>query len=105
MFLSFFSCVCYTEVKRDYTTCLTALIPVLQMLSSGWIVEPVRKDKKLYSLVTYLMQVDYGPAKTGDHLPFEDMMCRHPMSISYLQQYLKPAVQLARRKSAPLIAL
>ena len=82
---------------------LTVLSPVLQMLSSGWIVEPVHKEKKLYSLVTYLMQVDYGSARGSDRLPFEDMMSRHPMSISYLQQYLKPAVQLARRKSAPLI--
>ncbi|XP_076442058.1 uncharacterized protein LOC143281040 [Babylonia areolata] len=71
-----------------------------KMVSSGWIIEPVHKDKKLYSLVTYLMQVDYGAAKppSSERLPFEDMMSRHPMSISYLQQYLKPAVQLARRK-------
>ncbi|KAK7103106.1 uncharacterized protein [Littorina saxatilis] len=74
-----------------------------KMLSSGWIVEPVRKEKRLYSLVTYLMQMDYGPNKTGPGLPLDDMMSRHPMSIYYLQQYLKPAVQLARRKSAPVI--
>ncbi|KAL8565137.1 hypothetical protein ACOMHN_003924 [Nucella lapillus] len=75
-----------------------------KMASSGWIIEPVRKDKKLYSLVTYLMQVDYRHARLpSERLPFEDMMCRHPMSISYLQQYLKPAVLLARRKSEPVI--
>lgn len=75
-----------------------------QMLSSGWIVEPVRKEKKLYSLVTYIMQLDYGPAKSAsDRMPLEDMTCRQPMSISYLQQYLKPAVMLARRKSDPVV--
>nr|KAG5700897.1 hypothetical protein BaRGS_012304 [Batillaria attramentaria] len=29
-----------------------------EMLPSGWIIESVRKDNRLYSLVTYLMQVD-----------------------------------------------
>lgn len=76
------------------------------MLSSGWIIEPVRKDTKVYSLVTYLMQVDFGPAHSNvERLPMEDMMNRQPLSISFLQQYLKPAVQLARRKSAPLIPM
>lgn len=76
------------------------------MLSSGWIIEPVKKDDKVYSLVTYLMQVDFGPARPGyERLPLEDMMSHQPFSISLLQQYLKPAVQLARRKSAPVFPL
>ncbi|KAK7488680.1 hypothetical protein BaRGS_00020133 [Batillaria attramentaria] len=95
----------YTSIEHDSAPVAENTIRA-QMLPSGWIIESVRKDNRLYSLVTYLMQVDYGPSKSGsDRLPLEEMMCRQPISISYLQQYLKPAVQLARRKSAPVIPL
>lgn len=73
-----------------------------KLLPSGWIIEPAKQDNKIYSIVTYVMQVDFGPAKSNtDKLPFQDMISRHPLSIADLQKYLKPAVQLLRRKSMP----
>ncbi|XP_035825709.1 uncharacterized protein LOC101845400 isoform X2 [Aplysia californica] len=67
---------------------------------SGWIIEPARQDNKVYSIVTYLMQVDFGsPQDNSDKFPFEDMISRYPLSIVDLQQYLKPAMQMLRRKS------
>ncbi|XP_041351974.1 uncharacterized protein LOC121370654 isoform X2 [Gigantopelta aegis] len=75
-----------------------------KVLPSGWIIEPVKKDRKICSMVTYLMQIDFGPAKSNsERFPFEEMVARQPLSIAFLEQYLKPAVMMARRKSAPAI--
>ncbi|XP_046370005.1 uncharacterized protein LOC124144554 isoform X4 [Haliotis rufescens] len=72
------------------------------LLPSGWIIEPVQKDKKIHSMVTYLMQIDCGaPKPTSEKMPFEDMVTKQPLSITFLQQYLQPAVMLARRQSLP----
>lgn len=30
---------------------------ILQVLPSGWIIEPLTKDRRIYSMVTYIMQV------------------------------------------------
>ncbi|KAK6182597.1 hypothetical protein SNE40_010246 [Patella caerulea] len=68
------------------------------LLPSGWIIEPARKDKRVYSIVTYLMQMDFGPRKANsDKFPFEDMISKQPLAIFHLQQYLQPAVMLARQ--------
>ncbi|XP_067681261.1 uncharacterized protein [Haliotis asinina] len=72
------------------------------LLPSGWIIEPVQKDKKVHSMVTYLMQIDCGaPKPMSEKMPFEDMVTKQPLSITFLQQYLQPAVMLARRQSLP----
>ncbi|ESO87743.1 hypothetical protein LOTGIDRAFT_234975 [Lottia gigantea] len=71
-----------------------------KLLSSGWIIEPARKEKRIYSIVTYLMQMDFGPKKANsEKYPFEEMISKQPSSIFYLQQYLHPAVLLARQKT------
>lgn len=62
----------------------------LKVLPSGWIIEPVTKDKKLFAMVTYIMQIDLGDLPLGvDRTPFEDLVSKQPMSIAYLRQYLK----------------
>ena len=33
---------------------------IFQVLPSGWIIEPMSKDKKVHSMVTYIMQVSQG---------------------------------------------
>ncbi|KAI8788831.1 hypothetical protein BgiMline_008309 [Biomphalaria glabrata] len=71
-----------------------------KVLQSGWIIEPAKQDNQVYSIVTYIMQVDFGDSTDGsENLPFQEMISSAPLSIADLQQYLKPAVQMLRRKS------
>lgn len=62
----------------------------VKVLPSGWIIEPVTKERKQYSMVTIIMQIDFGNLPFGtDRTPFEDLISKQPMSIAYLRQYLK----------------
>lgn len=69
---------------------------------SGWIIEPIVKDNKLCSLVTYIMQMDFGPPKSAtEKYPFEELVARQPLSIADLRRYLRSVVVWARRHSTP----
>lgn len=72
----------------------------IQMLPSGWIIEPVTRDNKKYSMATYVMQMDFnGSRMLAEKQPIEDLVSRQPLSIEYLRQYLRPAIMLARQAS------
>ncbi|OWF38417.1 uncharacterized protein LOC110466326 [Mizuhopecten yessoensis] len=72
----------------------------VQMLPSGWIIEPVTRDNKLYSMATYVMQMDFnGSRMMSEKQPIEEMVSKQPLSIEYLRQYLRPAIMLARQAS------
>ncbi|RUS71795.1 hypothetical protein EGW08_020448 [Elysia chlorotica] len=89
----------YSSIEHDKCPVLPGVTRA-KFLPSGWIIEPARQDNKVYSIVTYLMQIDFGGNPSSrSSLPFQDMISRYPLSIADLQQYLKPAVQLLRRKS------
>ncbi|KAH3853649.1 hypothetical protein DPMN_096181 [Dreissena polymorpha] len=65
----------------------------VKVLPSGWIVEPLPKDKKIFSMVTYIMQIEQGDGDTNlDKNSFEDFIAKQPLSIAYLRQYLKGCV-------------
>ncbi|XP_069117684.1 stAR-related lipid transfer protein 9-like isoform X2 [Argopecten irradians] len=73
----------------------------VQMLPSGWIIEPVTRDNKQYSMATYVMQIDFnGSRMMVEKQPIEEMVSKQPLSIEYLRQYLRPAIMLARQASA-----
>lgn len=58
-----------------------------KIYSSGWIIEPVLQNGQLYSMVSYLSQVDFGGAiPTGllNHIGR-----RQPLCIAYLRNYLQ----------------
>ncbi|WAR19833.1 STAR9-like protein [Mya arenaria] len=62
----------------------------VKVLPSGWIIEPVNKDRKVYSMVTYIMQIEQADSPLGaDRTPFEDFIAKQPLGIAYLRQYLK----------------
>lgn len=89
----------YSSIEHDKCP-VNPKVTRAKFLPSGWIIEPAKQDNKVYSIVTYLMQIDFGRPREGyDNLPFQDMISRYPLSIADLQQYLKPAVQMLRRKS------
>ncbi|KAL3873500.1 hypothetical protein ACJMK2_036609 [Sinanodonta woodiana] len=60
----------------------------IEILPSGWIIEPYMKEKRVFSMVTYLMQMNFS--KLVDKTPFEDLVSKQPSSIAYLRQYLPP---------------
>ncbi|XP_045184569.2 uncharacterized protein LOC123542672 isoform X2 [Mercenaria mercenaria] len=65
----------------------------VKVLPSGWILEPVSKEKKIFTMVTYIMQIDFGDMPLrADKSPFEDLISKQPMSIAYLRQYLRGCV-------------
>ncbi|XP_060591684.1 uncharacterized protein LOC132746518 [Ruditapes philippinarum] len=65
----------------------------VKVLPSGWILEPVSKDKKIFTMVTYIMQIDFGDMPMrADRSPYEDLISKQPMSIAYLRQYLRGCV-------------
>lgn len=69
---------------------------------SGWIIEPIVKDNKLCSMVTYIMQMDFGPAKSPtEKYPFEELVARQPLSIADLRRYLRSFAVWTRRHSTP----
>ncbi|XP_033735563.1 uncharacterized protein LOC117324057 [Pecten maximus] len=73
----------------------------VQMLPSGWIIEPVTRDNKMYSMATYVMQMDFnGSRMMAEKQPIEEMVSKQPLSIEYLRQYLRPAIMLARQASS-----
>ncbi|XP_060076342.1 uncharacterized protein LOC132555972 [Ylistrum balloti] len=73
----------------------------VQMLPSGWIIEPVTRDNKMYSMATYVMQMDFsGSRMMVEKQPIEEMVSKQPLSIEYLRQYLRPAIMLARQASS-----
>jgi len=89
----------YSHIKHDKCPPSSGVTRA-KFYPSGWIIEPARQDNKVYSIVTYLMQIDFGPSlDNSDKKPFEEMISRYPLSISLLQQYLKPALRMLRRKS------
>ena len=45
------------SVRLKFELKIFVLWIINQMISSGWIIEPAMKDKKLYSMVTYITQV------------------------------------------------
>lgn len=58
-----------------------------KIFSSGWIIEPVLQNGQLYSMVSYLSQVDFGGA-----LPVRLVNLiarRQPLCIAYLRTYLE----------------
>ncbi|GAB1598684.1 uncharacterized protein LOC115211710 [Argonauta hians] len=86
----------YENVRRDTDAARAIIKP------SGWIIEPLVKDNRLCSMVTYIMQMDFGAPKTvSDRYPFEDLVIRQPLSIADLRRYLRSAVVWARRHSTP----
>lgn len=54
--------------------------------SSGWIIEPVLQNGQLYSMVSYLSQVDFGGAIPTSIL--NHIARRQPLCIAYLRDYL-----------------
>ncbi|XP_067940913.1 uncharacterized protein [Watersipora subatra] len=58
--------------------------------TSGWIIEPVvSKNKHIYSMVTYLSQIDLGDLSTSGALQFdEDFVAKQPIAIAHLREYL-----------------
>ncbi|XP_076100124.1 uncharacterized protein LOC143069394 [Mytilus galloprovincialis] len=74
-----------------------------QMLPSGWVIEPVQKEKKMYSMVTYIIQVDFGTAKSSmDKPPVDELVSKQALSIAFLRQFLKPAKWISRQQSSPV---
>ncbi|XP_048735338.1 uncharacterized protein LOC125650836 [Ostrea edulis] len=73
----------------------------IKILPSGWIIEPVIRDNKTVSLVTYVMQMNYGLCSDGaeDKVLIDEMVSKQPLSIAYLRQYLRPPLATARRIS------
>lgn len=64
----------------------------VKVLPSGWIIEPINRDKKVFSMATYIMQIDFGSVQAGvDRTPYEDLISKQPLSIAYLRQYLRPS--------------
>ncbi|XP_015774744.1 PREDICTED: stAR-related lipid transfer protein 9-like [Acropora digitifera] len=60
-----------------------------QIMSSGWIVEPVRIDGQDASLVWYITKVNLGASS----LPWRliDVLSKNqPLSIAHLRSYLTP---------------
>lgn len=55
--------------------------------SSGWIIEPVLQNGQLYSMVSYLSQVDFGGAVPARLLNL--VARRQPLCIAYLREYLE----------------
>ncbi|XP_014787146.1 uncharacterized protein LOC106881316 [Octopus bimaculoides] len=86
----------YENTRRDKDATKAIIKP------SGWIIEPLVKDNRLCSMVTYIMQMDFGPPKTAtDRYPFEDLVIRQPLSIADLRRYLRSAVVWARHHTSP----
>ncbi|XP_052106434.1 uncharacterized protein LOC127738975 [Mytilus californianus] len=74
-----------------------------QMYPSGWVIEPVQKEKKIYSMATYIIQVDFGTAKNSmDKPPVDELVSKQALSIAYLRQFLKPAKWISRQQSSPV---
>ncbi|CAD5121247.1 DgyrCDS9779 [Dimorphilus gyrociliatus] len=55
---------------------------------SGWIIEPITRDQKLYSMVTYITQFELGLSKTGTGYLVEELAAKQPLAISFLRQVL-----------------
>ncbi|XP_078351038.1 uncharacterized protein LOC144635803 isoform X1 [Oculina patagonica] len=55
--------------------------------SSGWIIEPVLQNGQLYSMVSYLSQVDFGGVVPARLLNL--VARRQPLCIAYLRDYLE----------------
>lgn len=84
------------EPERYVLAALSVDIPELpptkditrgKIFSSGWIIEPVLQNGQLYSMVSYLSQVDFGGA-----LPVRLVNLiarRQPLCIAYLRTYLE----------------
>ncbi|KAK2568953.1 StAR-related lipid transfer protein 9 [Acropora cervicornis] len=58
-----------------------------KIYSSGWIIEPVLQNGQLYSMVSYLSQVDFGGAVPTGLL--NHITRRQPLCIAYLRNYLQ----------------
>jgi len=58
-----------------------------KIYSSGWIIEPVLQDGQLYSMVSYLSQVDFGGAVPVRLVNL--IARRQPLCIAYLRDYLE----------------
>ncbi|XP_074630901.1 uncharacterized protein LOC141889499 [Acropora palmata] len=58
-----------------------------KIYSSGWIIEPVLQNGQLYSMVSYLSQVDFGGAVPTGLL--NHIARRQPLCIAYLRNYLQ----------------
>ncbi|KAJ7365516.1 hypothetical protein OS493_005625 [Desmophyllum pertusum] len=59
--------------------------------SSGWIIEPVLQNGQLYSMVSYLSQVDFGGVVPARLLNL--VARRQPLCIAYLRDYLEKLEQ------------
>ncbi|BFZ11970.1 hypothetical protein BsWGS_15008 [Bradybaena similaris] len=91
--------ITYSSIEHDKCPA-NVNVTRARVLPSGWIIEEARQDNNIYSVVTYLMQVDCGRySENSESLPFQEMISHYPLSIADLQQYLKPAVQMLRQKS------
>lgn len=57
----------------------------LQVICSGWVVEPYRSQGKLQTEITYLLQVDMGgvPSTLVNFISK-----RQPLAVAYLREYL-----------------
>lgn len=60
-----------------------------QIMSSGWIVEPLRVDGQEWSLVWYITKVHLGSSSLPWRL-IDLLSKRQPLSIAYLRSYLLP---------------
>lgn len=60
-----------------------------QIISSGWIVEPIQVDGKDCSLVWYITKVHLGSSSLPWRL-IDLLSKRQPLSIAYLRSYLTP---------------
>ncbi len=72
----------------------------MQVVYSGWVVEPYRARGKLQTEVTYLLQVDMGgiPASIVNFISK-----RQPLAVAYLRDYLiSTSLDLSLREDVTL---
>ncbi|KAK3092748.1 hypothetical protein FSP39_006840 [Pinctada imbricata] len=73
----------------------------VKMMTSGWIIEPITKENRLYSMVTYVMQMNFGLCSqtAAEKSLIEEMVSKQPLSIAHLRQYLRPTMAISRQMS------
>ncbi|XP_074660848.1 uncharacterized protein LOC141913267 [Tubulanus polymorphus] len=71
-----------------------------KFLSSGWIIEPVIKDRHIYSMVTYISQINLGSGAVGTLV--EEIASKQASSIAALREYLVPTPSFIKMSDIPV---
>ncbi|XP_064622174.1 uncharacterized protein LOC135484530 isoform X2 [Lineus longissimus] len=69
-------------------------VPRGQFLASGWIIEPALIDSKIYTMVTYVLQLNLGLSKTTNANLVDEIATRQPQCIALLREYLVPSAKI-----------